>query len=273
MAKTIDSEGLALDRLAALLSDPAGRVLHGGKGIVGVFPGASAAEKAAAQLCLERGWLAPTGEFQGKGRTRKEVYRLTPAGAQAVLARSDPTDLLRSLRDGLEKLDGKVSSAVQEVQARLADALAAMKSAMQAALEPMAALTTLGDIKQTIALTLERVKPVNAAEILGKLSAPPPPSASSSPRNADDWHDVVLRLAAEQRQRNPFQRLTLSQLYERLKNERPGLSLGEFHDGLRRLHQEKRIRLGPYTQALATLDDPNNALYLDREVKYYVELP
>ena len=80
-------------------------------------------------------------------------------------------------------------------------------------------------------------------------------------------------MAAEQKQRNSFQRLTLPQVFERLRVRHPDLTLGQFHDGLRRLQDEKRIRLAPFTQALATLDDPRNALFLDREVKYYVELP
>jgi hypothetical protein len=70
-----------------------------------------------------------------------------------------------------------------------------------------------------------------------------------------------------------LQRLTLPQVFERVRARKPDLTLGQFHDGLRRLQDERRIRLSPYTQALATLDDPRNALFLDREVKFYVELP
>ena len=80
-------------------------------------------------------------------------------------------------------------------------------------------------------------------------------------------------MITEQKQRNPLQRLSLPQMFERLRVRHPALTLGQFHDGLRQLQDEHRVRLGPYTQALATLDDPRNALFLDREVKFYVELP
>jgi hypothetical protein len=68
-------------------------------------------------------------------------------------------------------------------------------------------------------------------------------------------------------------RPNLKRVYEHLRQTHPALTLGEFHDGMRTLHQQRRIRLDPYTQALATLQDPIHALYLDREVKYYVDLP
>jgi hypothetical protein len=51
------------------------------------------------------------------------------------------------------------------------------------------------------------------------------------------------------------------------------LTLARFHDGLRTLYKQRRISLWPYTLALATIDDPENALFLDREVKFYVDLP
>jgi hypothetical protein len=93
------------------------------------------------------------------------------------------------------------------------------------------------------------------------------------PPKAEDWGDEVVRMVTEQKQRNSFQRLTLPQIFDKLRAKHPDLTLGQFHDGLRRLQDARRLRLGPYTQALATLDDPRNALFLDREVKFYVELP
>src|SRR5882724_412676 len=97
MAKVLSAEPLALQALSQLLGDPSPRVLHGAKSVPGIFAGASAPEKAAARHCLDNGWIVATGDAVGKGKTRKELYRLTPAGAQAVLAKSDPTALLQVL--------------------------------------------------------------------------------------------------------------------------------------------------------------------------------
>ena len=92
-------------------------------------------------------------------------------------------------------------------------------------------------------------------------------------KQAADWLDEVVSFVAAVKKQNSFARPTLPQVYEELKKTRPDLSLGQFHDGLRTLHQQRRILLGPHTQNLATIPDVRNALYLDREVKFYVDLP
>src|SRR5262249_10239959 len=106
---------------------------------------------------------------------------------------------------------------------------------------------------------------------------PPTPPASPAPSlpvaGPGSWLDAVIPFVAEQKRLNSFDRPNLKKLYEYLKQTTPDLTIGQFHDGLRALHQQRRIRLDPYTQALATLLDPLHALYLDREVKYYVDLP
>jgi hypothetical protein len=251
MAKASQAEALALETLAALLGDPAPKVLHGAKSVAGIFPGATAADKAAARHCLDHGWLAPTGESAGKGKSSKPLYRITPSGLQAVIVLSDPTALLRSLADNLARLQGQVADMLRPLDA--------LPSAVQ-------------ELKAAVAQALTKIKPVDV-DALSKQLADAQATAKPLGPQAVDWGDEVVRLTAEQKQRNPYQRLTLTQVYEKLRGAHPSLTLGQFHDGLRRLQDEKRIRLGPFTQALATLDDPRNALFLDREVKYYVELP
>jgi hypothetical protein len=251
MAKATQTEPMALEALTGLLGES--RVLHGSAKSPGVFKGASAGDKTAAQFALEKGWLEKTGQTLGKGKSAKDLYRITPAGLQAVLARADPTSVLQKLQESLGS-----------VEKTLAEALRPLES--------------LSQLKSAVAQALERIKPIDLDAVTRKLAETRQPSAPAanlpdSRPTTNAWGEEVVRLAAEQKQRHAFQRLTLPQLYERLRATHPNLTLGEFHDGLRRLQDEKRIRLGPYTQALATLDDPRNALFLDREVKYYVELP
>ncbi len=280
MAKATQPEPLALEALVRSLGDPVPRVLHGSKSLPGIFTGASAAEKAAAKYCLDHAWLVPTGEASGKGKTCKGLYRLGPAGLQAVLAKSDPTALLRVLGENLARLEEEAARIPHAVEAasvaagrQLAALSAELKQGLTDALRPFDSLpAALQELKRALTATLEQVKPVDIDE-LSKRLAPAPPAAEPVLSKEASWGDDVIRMAGEQKQRNPFQRLTLPQVFERVRAQHPHLTLGQFHDGLRRLQDEKRIRLGPYTQALATLDDPRNALFLDREVKYYVELP
>jgi len=268
MAKTVQSDEIALTALAAFLGDPTPRILHGSKKAPGVFAAAGAKEKAAANLCLERGWLQPTGLFEGTGKSRKETYRITAEGVQAVLSRTDSSAQLASLNAGLEKLAAAVNGTAQNIETQVGKLLDEFQTSVRQALKPLEAVAALPDVQRNIVQVLERVQPPDVATLLQKLSAVGP---TSQPARAD-WKEDVIRLATEQKQKNPFQLLTLPQVFEQLRVRHANLSLSEYHDGLRDLHRAHRIRLGPYTQALATLDDGQNALYLDREVKYYVEL-
>jgi hypothetical protein len=280
MAKVANAEPLALEALARLLGDPAPRVLHGLKPAPGIFTGASAAEKAAARHCLDNGWIVPTGGALGKGKTRKELYRLAPAGLQAVLAKSDPTALLAALAESVRRLEERASRipvgievASEAIRLQLEEFAGELRKDLTTAFRPLETMpAALEELKTALAKTLEKVKPVDLDALSKALAGNQQPPAGP-PRKEASWGEEVVRIVAEQKQRNAFQRLTLPQVFERLRALHPDLTLGQFHDGMRRLHEEKRIRLGPYTQALATLDDPRNALYLDREVKFYVELP
>jgi len=248
--------GLATDALTELLADPAPRVLHGSRTLLGIFKGGSQKEKAAAKWCLDNNWLEPTGASVGKGKSQKELYRLTSEGLKSILAHGDASKLLRRLQESVEQLSVQVGDVVSALQA----SLPALKSA----------ISQLG----------ERLKPPDLDELRRLASATALPESSKQQRPAAtsagermDWGKEIVKMVSEQKQRNAFQRLTLTVIYQRLRASYPELTLGEFHDGLRRLQEQRRILLGPYTQALATLDDARNALYLDREVKYYVDLP
>src|SRR5205807_1523764 len=63
----------------------------------------SSTAKPAAQLCIDRGWLAATAEFEGKGKSRKELYRITPSGIRAALENSEPVKLLTAATGALEQ--------------------------------------------------------------------------------------------------------------------------------------------------------------------------
>ena len=57
----------------------------------------------------------------------------------------------------------------------------------------------------------------------------------------------------------------LPQLYRQLK----GVTIGQFHDVLRRLHAEQRIYLHPWTGPMSELPEPPLALMVGHEIAYY----
>src|SRR5207253_9440419 len=72
----------------------------------GIFAGAGQAFKQADQVCLDRGWLESTGQFEGKGKTRKELFRITTTAAQEVMSKSEPAGLFKDALGYLEKIVG-----------------------------------------------------------------------------------------------------------------------------------------------------------------------
>ena len=286
MTKSVPISELALEALTSLLVDPTPKVLHGSKTVAGIFKGAGKNDKASAQFCLQNRWLEPTGQFAVKGRSRKELFRITVEGIQAVLNQSESATLLGSLKSGLEQLNSRVREQTEVVQNSLNEMLGVLR--------PW--LNGIPSFQKAVDQLEEQLKPPDIEEIMRRLTSattpgPSPPlspaedglptrataAARGNGRGAVqpeefDWLDEVVGMVDEQQRRNAYQRLTLPEIYEKLRSRHPELSLGQYQDGLRQLHEAKRIRLGPYTQALATLPDPRNALYLDREVKYYAEL-
>lgn len=64
----------------------------------------------------------------------------------------------------------------------------------------------------------------------------------------------------------------LPELYRRLHDAHPDLTIGRFHDGLRDLHDRERIYLHPWTGPLYALPEPAFALLIGHEVAFYASL-
>ena len=67
--------------------------------------------------------------------------------------------------------------------------------------------------------------------------------------------------------------LSLPDVYAKVRELQPDLTLGQFHDGLRTLRDQGQVRLLPFTRAYATIPDLRNALFIDGEVMFYVDIP
>ena len=59
------------------------------------------------------------------------------------------------------------------------------------------------------------------------------------------------------------------ELFRRLQALSPGLTLGAFHDALRRLHDGGHIYLHPWTGPLYDIPEPACALLVGHMVAYY----
>jgi hypothetical protein len=63
--------------------------------------------------------------------------------------------------------------------------------------------------------------------------------------------------------------VTLHDLFQELHAAWPSLTVGQFHDCLRTLKAEGKIRLAPFTRALTYVAHEAEPLYLGGEVMYY----
>jgi hypothetical protein len=259
VAKAADPQTVALQALAQALGDPTPKVLFGTAKVPSFFKGSTQAIKNAARLCEERQWLAATGEWIGRGKSKKPTYRVTPSGVQAVLDHGEPLTAVRGLQSTLE----------QQVQL-----FGSLREQLGQMVEHVRPLT------EVVNQLARRVEPPNVDQLVRQLSdsttprtSAAPAPAKSTPAATGEWLNDAVRLITEQQQRDRYQPLTLPQFFAALRRSWPALTLGQFHDGLRTLRDQGRIRLSPYTRALATLDDGRNAIFLDGEVMYYAQLP
>ncbi len=61
----------------------------------------------------------------------------------------------------------------------------------------------------------------------------------------------------------------LPELFRHAQAATPDLTLGQFHDGLRRLHEQQQIYLHPWTGPLYEIPEPACALLIGHEIAYY----
>lgn len=239
------------------------------------------AQRAIAEGLIEK--VETSEPFGKKGKTRSVDFgRLTQKGQLYVLEQDSPkaalADLCRVIQNQAvaiqairgdaaqwqadigrafrETLEQQVQRAVQTYQEQVDGNLAKWSN-------------RLGQLQET----LRSVEAI-VTSVAEKAAVTATTHHEGSPIKENlDWLDDAVKMITHHKEHRRFPSLTLPALYEGLRASHPRLTLGQFHDGLRVLRDKRLIRLEPFTQALATLDDPRNALYLDREVKYYVDLP
>jgi hypothetical protein len=122
--------------------------------------------------------------------------------------------------------------------------------------------------KEMVSKLQERLQPPDMKGLLHKLQAPSVAAVVTD--SQPDWLAAALEFLADYQRQNPYGHCPLPELFHRVA-ERRGLSIGQFHDGLRRLVQERRIRLHPFTGAAYQLQEEQYALVAGQEIKYYAE--
>jgi hypothetical protein len=239
---------LILDALTKAMAEPAGVPLHGNKKLPGLFT-ASTSAKQAARRCLEEGYLHVVHR-EPRGSSVRDFCALTEKGMAYVLGEVSPKRVLEEL---VHTLQGR------QVQV---DELVGMLRQWQAGLDGLQA---------TVKKVLQQLQQPDRAGVPGAVSMNGRTSLTSIQRPEDLTRDLLACLSQWQPS-GAVADCPLPEFYRRAQPNSPTLTIGQFHDGLRRLHEIEKIYLHPWSGPLYEIPEPPYALLVGHEVAYYASV-
>ncbi len=267
------SQQLLLTALSQAVAAAQGLPLFASKTAPGLFP-ATAAGKQAAQRCLDQGYLrsptpgysteTPAGATSRKNRAAAECFTLTDQGFAYLFQQVSPRQVLEDLVRLLQQRQTEVADLTRSVR-QLQQGLDALKFNVEKVLQNC--MPADGSATSTLSALFRACREEQAAaQTTGTPTRQPTPQDSS----------------AEQVVRNLLQRweassgasedCPLPELFRQMQARIPRLTLGQFHDVLRRLHEDEVVYLHPWTGPLYDLPEPPQALLVGHEVAYYASL-
>jgi hypothetical protein len=217
-----------VDGLSRAAAEPAGLPLFAYKSDPGLFPTTA---KAAAQKCVADRLLRVV-RIDERGKQPRELYGLTEAGWDYLLAAVNPRQVLEDFVRVLEQRQGEVGELLGTARV-MAESLQGLKDA--------------------VARVLPQV-------VVNRIATSKPP---------DLCERILDELTGWSASANAGEDCPLPQLYRGLCASGPQPSLGEFHDALRKIHAAGAIYLHPWTGPLYELPDPACALLVGHGVAYY----
>ncbi|MFO0807689.1 MAG: hypothetical protein U0746_03615 [Gemmataceae bacterium] len=239
-----------IDGLRLALAEPDELRLYRSGKLPGLFATRTGANGEAAERAVREG-LVEVVRTEPKGKLTTEWVRITPAGVNVLHAHESPRAVLEELKMALATTRSGVPVWLEAMQAEvrlLSDRLA---GEMKALLHRIDALET------------------RVAEALKRTDATVPALANGV-AEAVPWAADVLTYLDRRAKSGSAAGCPLPELFAALRDRRPGLSLGEFHTGLRRLGDYGTIALTPFTGPATALPEPEYALLDGATVLYYV---
>jgi hypothetical protein len=225
---------LLLAGLGRAAAEPAGLPLHGRKGAEALFTG-TAAGKLAAQRCKDEGYLQIV-RTEARGKSNLEICALTEKGLAHLLSQVSPKQVLEDFIRAVESRQTQVNellASARQIQIGLDALKLAVEKVLREVHVPVLAPSTNG----THALKLD---------LLPFLTR---------------WQESG---AAED--------CPLPELYRQACGTAPRLTIGQFHDALRRLHAQQQVYLHPWTGPLYAIPEPPFVLLVGHEIAYYASV-
>jgi hypothetical protein len=244
--KVIESLVEALKQ--AIVESKEQRLFKSGK-LEGLFPGRSAVHTEAANRALRDGLLEVV-RTETRGKTTIDWVRSTPRAVQFVHEQESPLQTLKDLR-----------TVLQTTREGVPVWLAEMRRDLQA----LAAHLTEETQRWTHRLDHYSRQ---VEEAIRRLEAGEPVMVNGSPSGRSWTHEALVYLD-RRRAGGATGPCPLPELFAALYEHHAGLSLKEFHEGLRRLHERHALQLLPFSGPAGELPEPEYALPDGGAVLYF----
>jgi hypothetical protein len=238
---------ILLTALKQALADSAEQRLYRSGKLAGLFPGRAGVNVEAATVALRDGLLEVT-RTETKGKTSTEWVRITPKGVAHLHEQESPIELLREIRAAL-------GTTRQGIPLWLADMRMELQNLeRQIALHGQKYMQYLDTLQQRLDEALRR-------------AAAAPPSVPDGLASRLPWATDALAYL-ERRGSAGGSSCPLPELFAAIRDRHSNLSLPDFHEGLRHLHQRRALTLMP-ANADVPLAEPEHALVDGDAVFYY----
>jgi hypothetical protein len=235
---------LLLEALKTAIASPGEhRLFRSGK-LAGLFP-SRAGTSAEAALLAVREQLLESVRTETRGKIVTEWVQATPKAVTFIHDHDSPKSALRELKAVLDSTRAGVPVWMTEAKAEVASLSAQFEAKAQAI------LTKLDDLATRVEAALRR------AEMNG-------PAVAEPVSRVVPWAEAALEYLDKRTVTAAAGECTLPELFRAVRAKFPDLTLATFHDGLRRLHDVRAIRLNP----AASMSEPEYAIVIGSRLMY-----
>jgi hypothetical protein len=225
--------------------EPAGLPLHGGRS-QGLFAG-SASGKKAAQLCKSEGYLQIIRR-ESRGRSAREICAITEKGLAYLLFQVSPKQVLEDLVRALHSQQAQVGELLETARHWQLN-IDACKALLDKALRKGNECAW------------------NMTSVNGKAGTG---TSASHDLTGTKLPDAILDHLHQWCESGTAGDCPLPELFQHVGQDH--LTVGQFHDQLRALHEQQRIYLHPWTGPLPEIPEPALALLAGHGIAYYASI-
>jgi DNA-binding PadR family transcriptional regulator len=240
-------DAILLEGLRAALAGEEHRLYRGGK-TDGLFHGKTGLPGEAAELALREGFIE-YARTESKGRFEVEWVRLTPKGVEYLYQHDSPRAILGEMRQMLRVAQSGIPTWQDEMLKSLEGLASHITDQMARHLDRLDALS------KRVEEAIRRVDIV--------------PELSASLQSAVPWGVDAIAYLDRRRSSGSTSECPLPELFGAVRARHAEISMRDFHDGLRRLAENRVVKLSSWGGPGA-MPQPEYAMMAEGKLMYQV---